>query len=176
MTCSSRGFVYEDLFKMIKNGKLALLTQPPFLPNDAKGITEWASSQLRLFSMDERGILQFCLRNFMKEYENIDEEGWPFAVKEEVLSSLSSMQVQPSIMKNYRRFVVLRGRLEYEGKEDKKDFETRGVSNVSPLSQQRESAYFVVQAEWTTLSDFEWKDEFFSGDLAPAMSGLNLGL
>lgn len=134
LNMDSGGFIYEDLLKMIRNGTLSLLPQPPFLPNDFKGITDWASSQLRILTLDERGILGLCLRNFTKEYADLDEEKWPSAVKEEVLSSLSSMQVQPSIMKNYRRFVVLRGRLEYEGKEDKKDFETRGVSNVFQLS------------------------------------------
>lgn len=126
----SGGFIYENLLKMIKQGALSLLTQPPFLQNDVQGIKGWASSQLRLFNMDERGILEFCLRNFTDDYEDIDEEKWPHAVQEEVLSSLSSMQVQSSIMKNYRRFVVLRGRLEYEGKEDNKDSEKRGVSSL----------------------------------------------
>lgn len=130
----SGGFVYQDLLKMIQNGTLALLTQPPVLQNDVAGIKEWASSQLDIATKDERGIFQFCLRNFQKKYQEIEEEKWPFEVQEEALSSMSSMQVQPNIMKNHRRFVVLRGRLEYEGKEDRKDLEKLGVNNSSLVS------------------------------------------
>ena len=72
--------------------------------------------------LDPRGILEDCLRGFNKQFSDFPEEKWTFQVLMELSSVQSSLQTQPCMMDQYRRFVVI------TGKQDKIAPDRSGVS------------------------------------------------
>jgi hypothetical protein len=74
--------------------------------------------------LEPHGILEDCLRSFSKEYSDYPEERWNFRVLDELGTILSSLQTQPCIMDEYRRFAVI------TGKQDKIAADWVGVSIV----------------------------------------------
>ena len=72
--------------------------------------------------LDPRGILERCLRGFSQQYSELPEEKWTPQVLDELSSVLTSLQMQPSIMDQYRRYVVI------TGKQDKVGYDRSGVS------------------------------------------------
>lgn len=74
--------------------------------------------------LEPRGILEDCLRSFNKEFSDFPEEKWTYNVLKELASMLSSLQMQPCMMDQYRRYVVI------TGKQDKIATDWVGVSIV----------------------------------------------
>ena len=72
--------------------------------------------------LDPRGILERCLRGFSQQFSEFPEEKWTPRVLDELSSVLTSLQMQPSIMDQYRRYVVI------TGKQDKVGYDRSGVS------------------------------------------------
>jgi hypothetical protein len=72
--------------------------------------------------LEPRGILEDCLRSFNRHFSELPEEKWTFNVLTELLSILFSLQMQPCMMDQYRRFVVI------TGKQDKIAPDRGGVS------------------------------------------------
>jgi hypothetical protein len=52
----------------------------------------------------------YCLRGFNKHFSELPDEKWSFNVLTELLSMLFSLQMQPCMMDQYRRFVVITGK------------------------------------------------------------------
>lgn len=77
--------------------------------------------------LDPRGILEWCLRGFSRQFSEYPEERWTPEVLEELSSVLTSLQMQPTIMDQYRRYVVI------VGKDDKVGSDRSGVSAYSYL-------------------------------------------
>lgn len=75
--------------------------------------------------LEPRGILEDCLRSFNKQFSDLPEEKWGFHVLTDLSSMLSSLQKQPCMMDQYRRFVVIMG------KQDKMAPDRGGVSIFS---------------------------------------------
>jgi len=60
--------------------------------------------------LEPRGILEDCLRSFNKQFSDFSEESWTWQVLKELSLMQSSLQTQPCMMDQYRRFVVIMGR------------------------------------------------------------------
>jgi hypothetical protein len=101
----------DSILKLIEEGQVSLLQAPPSHTSaESEDPTmEWVSSQMRTLSLDARGILEECIRQFSCKYPNISESAWSSAVEAEISKDLSLMQMQPAIMKEYRRYVVIKG-------------------------------------------------------------------
>jgi hypothetical protein len=125
MTTIFRGtLIHQDLLSRIERGQLSLLlTEPPPYGSEEGPILEWIRRHQGTTVLESRSILEDCLRGFSKEYSDYPEEKWTFRVLETLHSTVSSLQVQPCIMDQYRRFAVI------TGKQDKIAADWGGVSH-----------------------------------------------
>jgi len=128
-------FLLHNIIALLADGEISLL-RAPGLHGDDPG-PGWISSQLRLFSLDASGLLEECMRTFTAHYSNTPIAQLPGALEAEISKDLLRMQTQPSIMENYRRFVVIKETSSKEADLNKDGF------------------------EWTTLTKFDFKDDFF---------------
>ncbi|THH16827.1 hypothetical protein EW146_g3874 [Bondarzewia mesenterica] len=137
LTALEKGdFVHAILLDMIEEGRLSLMSTVPVGRARGAMISDWISWQTQLPCLTARGILEKCMRSFIQQYDDTPEEQWPSAVESEVVTSISSLQLQPAIMDNYRRFVVIRG--EQDGANTPRD-----------------------SIEWIPISQFDFRDDFF---------------
>ena len=102
-------FVYDDLLKMIEDGRIALLHAPTVTREGNSGLL-WTRWMLRLGSMNARDILEECLRVAAEQFSNTCEADLPLVIEKDIARDLRRMQIQPVIMDDYRRFVVLTGK------------------------------------------------------------------
>ncbi|OCH96636.1 hypothetical protein OBBRIDRAFT_717952 [Obba rivulosa] len=104
--------ILEELLRMIEEGSLSLLRSPP-LKGQPKVKTdaarEWIARQMGLLGMDSREILEECIKGAARQYMDFGEDELAAAIDEEVLRQMRDMQLQPTIMDDYRRFVVITG-------------------------------------------------------------------
>jgi hypothetical protein len=135
-----------------------LLTEPPPYGSKEGPIVEWICRHQGTTVLDSRSILEDCLRGFSKEYSDYPEEKWTFRVLETLLSTLSSLQVQPCIMDQYRRFSVI------TGKQDKIAADWGGVSIVYWVLYDNDLKDVRSQFEWITIDGFNFRDDYFSKD------------
>jgi hypothetical protein len=124
-----RGDFFDDyLLTLIEEGQVSLLRAPPPLPQKRDEAHSWASSQLSLLPLGTRGLLEECMRDFSKNYMDVKESEWASAIETEISRDLLSMQLQPTIMDTYRRFVVIKGH-----KEEHIPWDRDGVRSKTPL-------------------------------------------
>ena len=97
---------------MIHDGKVPLLPNMPARRWDAEAVEKWTSWQLELPILTPRSILERSLRSFITRFADIEEEKWSAAIEDELFAISVAAQLQPAIMDNRRRFVVIRGQLE----------------------------------------------------------------
>lgn len=92
--------------------------------------------------------MEECRTAFNAKYANLSPAESQSAILEEISQDVYSMQLQPNIMDNYRRYVVI------TSVEDRKMKD--GDAATRPLR-------FVGHdwLEWQTVSSFEFKDDFF---------------
>ena len=70
---------------------------------------KWAEWVLNLPFASDKEILAECVRLFEAAHPNVSDRDIMSVTEKEVLADLGRMQLQPTIMDNYRRFVVLTG-------------------------------------------------------------------
>ena len=99
-------FLLHNIITLVAEGEVSLL-RAPALHGDDPG-SNWIGSQLRLFSLNASGLLEECLSIFAAQYSNMSAAQLPGAVDGEISKDLLRMQTQPSIMENYRRFVIIK--------------------------------------------------------------------
>ena len=110
LICHERGeFSHEFVLKAIAAGEVALIHAPPekattHSANDNRQI--WMRQYLSLTSFSAKRALEIGVEAFHSKYANVSESEWPQTIEAEILTDLSSMQRQPAIMKDYRRYVV----------------------------------------------------------------------
>lgn len=115
--------IHQDLLSRIGQGQLSLLfMEPPHYGPKEEPLLEWIRRHQEMSMLEPRGILEDCLRSFNKHFSELPEEKWTFNVLTELLSMLFSLQMQPCMMDQYRRFVVI------TGKQDKIAPDRGGVS------------------------------------------------
>ena len=69
--------------------------------------------------MKARQILEECLRIAAEQFANVSDADLPMAIEKEIARDTLRMQLQPVIMDQYRRFVVVKGQSETYFREDK---------------------------------------------------------
>jgi len=110
---TSRGeFLFSELLTAIADGELAMLTAPrnESHPTSATELTQqWIDEYILCQPDSEREILQYAIASFNGRYSNIQPSNWMRVIAEEISNDLSCMQIQPALMRDYRRYVVLRG-------------------------------------------------------------------
>lgn len=130
--------IHQDLLSRIGQGQLSLLCmEPPHYGPKEGPLLEWIRRHQETSMLEPRGILEDSLRSFNKHFSELPEEKWSFNVLTELLSILFSLQMQPCMMDQYRRFVVITGR------QDKIAPDRGGF-------------------EWTNIDGFNFRDDFFS--------------
>ncbi|KAH9043764.1 hypothetical protein EDB85DRAFT_2080724 [Lactarius pseudohatsudake] len=128
---------HQDLLSRIGQGQLSLLRTPPHYGSGESALLAWITWQQEMSLLDPRGILEWCLRVFSQQFSDYPEEKWTVRVLDELSSVLTSLQMQPSIMDQYRRYVVI------TGKQDKVGYDRSGF-------------------EWTAIDAFNFRDDFIS--------------
>ncbi|KAF8213405.1 hypothetical protein K438DRAFT_1803927 [Mycena galopus ATCC 62051] len=134
-------FVFDRLLRAIDDGEVSVLRAPP-LERNATRSNDPAADWLREHWINRppgpRQMLESCLSAFSAKYSNTPRAGWASAVEAEVSADLDLMQVQPDIMKQYRRYVVIKAETDSHLAGDKDGF------------------------EWLSSSTFSFCDEFLS--------------
>jgi hypothetical protein len=102
-------FSHEFILKAIAAGEVALIHAPPekattHSANDHRQI--WMRQYLCLTPFTAKRALEVGVQAFHSKYANTAESERPQRMETEILTDLSSMQRQPAIMKDYRRYVV----------------------------------------------------------------------
>ena len=102
-------FSHEFVLKAIAAGEVALIHAPPekatsHSASDHRQI--WMRQYLCLAPFTAKRALEIGVQAFHSKYANASESEWPQRMETEILTDLSSMQRQPAIMKDYRRYVV----------------------------------------------------------------------
>ncbi|KAI0094587.1 hypothetical protein BDY19DRAFT_913567 [Irpex rosettiformis] len=110
-------FVYKELLELIEDGSLSLLYAPPISrsPCLEKNRTDayddpqikWAEWVLNRQFSERKEMLAECVNMFEAAHPNVSDKNFMNVVEKEVLADLGRMQLQPSIMDSYRRFVVI---------------------------------------------------------------------
>jgi hypothetical protein len=148
--------IHQDLLSRIGQGQLSLLLmEPPHSPKEGP-LLEWVRRHQETSMLEPRGILEECLRSFNRHFSELPEEKWTFNVLTELLSILFSLQMQPCMMDQYRRFVVI------TGKQDKIAPDRGGVSILNASQTSVSDRRAIVQFEWTKIDSFNFRDDFFS--------------
>lgn len=131
-------FVFKELLEAIASGELAMITSPrdnqrPISASDPN--QQWLD-EFALSSLDtERAVLQHAIDSFKAKSSNIQASEWMRVITVEIAVDLTYMQRHPAIMKDYRRYVVLRGDQQVSLPDD-------GFERV-------------------TISEFDFRDEFY---------------
>ncbi|EEB95602.1 hypothetical protein MPER_05400 [Moniliophthora perniciosa FA553] len=130
-------FPFLFLLDAIDNGLFGLLRAPPQPKDEQEPTNQWIGAQIDHVVRDQRDTLEFCLAEFSSKYANVPVEKWKVTLEEEISSDLRQMQIQPGLMEEYRRFVILCD-------EDMEDTNLHGL-------------------EWVTPRFFEFHDDFDDG-------------
>ncbi|THU96358.1 hypothetical protein K435DRAFT_797417 [Dendrothele bispora CBS 962.96] len=69
---------------------------------------DWVMGQTESILRGPRSTLEYCINEFQAQYANVPESRWHSDLEREISVDLGKMQVQPAIMHDYRRFVVLK--------------------------------------------------------------------
>ncbi|KAJ7287231.1 hypothetical protein C8J57DRAFT_579941 [Mycena rebaudengoi] len=99
-------FAFNYILEAIEDGTLALIHAPS---NDQhSGIIEWVREHWVRRPRGAQEVLEYCDKSFETAYPApISHADLTDLVKNDILSDLRRMQVQPAIVDTYRRFVVL---------------------------------------------------------------------
>lgn len=157
-------FFYTPLLELIEEGKISLLHAPPksrsphLAENDTSRTVDpgmdWATWALGICALDGRGIMKDCLRLFEERHRGLPDKDIAPVVEQEVSSDLVQMHLEPVIMDNYRRFVMV-----VETRNDQ-SLEVNGVSETAVVL--RVFAEPQSQVELVPTPKFDFKDEYFS--------------
>ncbi|KAI3617027.1 hypothetical protein WG66_004157 [Moniliophthora roreri] len=134
-------FPFLFLLDAIDNGFFGLLRAPPQPQDEREPTDQWIGAQIDQVIRDPRDTLEFCLAEFSSKYDNVPVEKWKVILEEEISNDLKQMQIQPGLMEEYRRFVILCD-------EEREDTDLHGL-------------------EWVTPYSFEFRDDFDNGTPPP---------
>lgn len=98
-------FVLNEIVALIAEGGVSLLRAPRGQGDDD---FNWVHQQLRLFTLvTPSALLEECLNSFSAQYANASNVDVSRAIKAEIVEDLLRLHSSPSIIENYRRFVVI---------------------------------------------------------------------
>ncbi|TFK76887.1 hypothetical protein BDN72DRAFT_15333 [Pluteus cervinus] len=127
-------FALRPILNAIEEGKISLISRPPDLVHSSE--TEragWISKYFWQQPSDALDMLEVCLSAFTSKYSNAPRNRWVLDFEGEITEDLLAMQLQPALMRQYRRYVVVA--------DDHK---------VNPMD----------RVEWSYLSSFTFGDDF----------------
>lgn len=136
-------FPLRYLLNAIDNGDIALVDAPPDEPSLAgpEGTAQyerWIDNALSFASPTHRTSVEMSVAAFSNSnLTDMPQDKWPSSIEELIVEDMQAMQRQPSIMTNYRRYVVIRSH-----QENHIHFDREGL-------------------EWIIASKFDFKDDFF---------------
>lgn len=89
---------------------LSLLSAPPSqLLENGEPSKRWMNWQISLLNMQTRGILEFCLGTFARKYGEVPRSELAAAVEDEIKKDMFLIHIQPALVEQYRRYVVIKG-------------------------------------------------------------------
>ncbi|KAF7339929.1 Chromo domain-containing protein [Mycena venus] len=134
-------FVFDRLLKAIDDGEVSVL-RAPLLDRNATRTSDPATDWLRDHWINRplgpRQVLESSMNAFSAKYSNIPQPQWASAIEAEISADLDLMQMQPDIMNQYRRYVVIKAETDNHIEADRDGF------------------------EWLTNSTFSFDDNFLS--------------
>lgn len=101
--------MFSHLLQLIDEGILCVLNSPH--PNDGMNgvIDEWFTCQISQSALQsQRELLRNCLDAYASDYRDVSPSHIFRAMEDLVSRDLYSLQVQPGIIQNYRRFVAIK--------------------------------------------------------------------
>ncbi|KAJ7129997.1 hypothetical protein C8R43DRAFT_1208123 [Mycena crocata] len=104
-------FVFELLLRAIQAGQVSVVRAPPLERNpskDSNPAMDWLRDHWVARPVGQREILESCINAFSAKYSNIPQALWASDIEAEISDDLDLMQRQPDIMRDYRRYVVIR--------------------------------------------------------------------
>lgn len=101
----SRGHcILDDIFRLVADGQVALLRAP-----HGRGASlDWVHWQLSLLASTPSDLLEECLRAFSTQYANTPDNDLLAALHTEIAEDFLCLQSSPSIIENYRQYVVIK--------------------------------------------------------------------
>ena len=141
-------FSHEFILKAIAAGEVALIHAPPekattHRANDHGQI--WMRHYLSLTSFSAKRALEIGVEAFHSKYANISESERPRKMETEIITDLSSMQRQPAIMKDHRRYVVF-----ISDREARSNSNSEGVQYFPRPSKFETNYSFLVGMDYNT--------------------------
>ncbi|KAK1227265.1 hypothetical protein PQX77_009752 [Marasmius sp. AFHP31] len=85
--------------------------------------SDWLEDQMDIIFRERRETLKFCLEEFQRLYSHMPPTKWDLLLQNEVAEDLGRIQLQPGIMREYRRYVVLKGEEERSPNDEASFFE-----------------------------------------------------
>ena len=95
--------MYQDFLIAIDDGAISLVRAP-----STEGHPEWLHDQVVSQFRSCRETLEFCLQEFTSTYGDVAESEYASRLASEIVEDFTAMRIQPSIMRVYRRFVILK--------------------------------------------------------------------
>ncbi|KAJ7188675.1 hypothetical protein C8R46DRAFT_1184034 [Mycena filopes] len=99
-------YTLDQLFSAIEKGYVGLFDTPPNDPSDEQ-ISRWVIDHVLLRPQTTEAVLEHCSKAFEDAYMSSLPANWATLAKNDVLADMRRMQVQPTVVQQYRRFVVL---------------------------------------------------------------------
>ncbi|EGO03137.1 hypothetical protein SERLA73DRAFT_158732 [Serpula lacrymans var. lacrymans S7.3] len=128
----------SPFLKLVEDGSVAPLWSPPSPGRSfLQGQASWVDWLLETQSQPFPDMLESCVRVFKQKYSDIPVSDQLLNMEAEIAKDMCSMQTQPSIADEYRRFVVIK------------------APSETHIGWDHEAL------EWYTADDFDFKDDYF---------------
>jgi hypothetical protein len=99
----------EDLSKLVDEQKVMIVAAPP---KDMKARRAWGDSQLVSNFKGATNVLSECRASYNRKYANMSAGERQRAILDEISNDMLSWQLEPAVMDEYRRFVVITHRVD----------------------------------------------------------------
>jgi len=131
------------ILTLIDEGKLALMQSPPIAEqtspgSDTNACEEWIAAQYACASKTSVDIVEEAWTLYKASRMDKSEEGMKRQGEVDIVKDLISLQMQPYIRRNFRRFVVIKAMQDTHIPYDRDGF------------------------EWRTVQDFDFRDHYNS--------------
>ena len=69
----------------------------------------WVEKQLDFLAKDNIALIHECWTKFLTDFIGKSADDKQVIIESDILATLAALQLEPSIHRNYRRFVVIKG-------------------------------------------------------------------
>ncbi|KAJ7250685.1 hypothetical protein C8J57DRAFT_1354528 [Mycena rebaudengoi] len=98
---------FHHILEAIEQGELALMRAPSADYSATSSMMRWIREHWICRPHGQQQIWDYCNKAFEAAYSTCRPAAWNVLVRNDILTDLSRMHIQPAIADNYRRFVVL---------------------------------------------------------------------